>query len=300
MGAIREDSNATGVDGNDSDNSLLDSGAVYVFRRTGTAWSQEAYLKASNTEQFDLFGIHLALSGDALAVGAPNESSSAAGPNGDEANNDAPGSGAVYVFRRTGGAWSQEAYLKASNPGSGDNFGTSVAIDGDTLVVGAEDEGSDATGIGGDQTSESASRSGAVYVFRNVGSEWSQEAYLKASNTEAEDIFGASLALFNNTLAVGARFEASGATGVDGDQTDNTTPKSGAVYLFHRVGTTWAQNAYIKASNTAATDIFGVSIAISGDILAVGASLEDSDANGVDGDQTDTGATDSGAVYIYH
>src|SRR5690349_9968753 len=116
----------------------------------------EAYIKASNAQSGDTFGIgggedrrdeiHVALSGDTLAVGLPGESSCAAGINGDQTNNNCFGAGAVYVFTRTGNAWSQQAYVKASNPGGatggpdgnpGDGFGASVALDGDMLVVGA-------------------------------------------------------------------------------------------------------------------------------------------------------------------
>jgi hypothetical protein len=158
----------------------------------------EAYVKASNTGEYDVFGYSVTLSGDTLAVGAPNEASNAIGVNGNQADNSAPYSGAVYVFRRSGSTWAQEAYLKASNTGAG--FGNSVALDGDTLAVGATGEASNATGVNGNQTDESASGSGAVYVFRRSGSAWAQEAYIKASNTEEYDHFGRSVALDSDTL----------------------------------------------------------------------------------------------------
>src|SRR5262245_6223338 len=101
---------------------------------------QQGYLKASNTNANDEFGYLIAFSGDTLVVGAPNEDSNAAGVNGDQTNNSSADSGAVYVFTRTGGVWTQQAYLKASIPNSGDQFGVSVAIDGDTLAVGAMNE----------------------------------------------------------------------------------------------------------------------------------------------------------------
>jgi hypothetical protein len=202
------------------------------------------------------------------------------------------------------GVWAQEAYVKASNTGLGDGFGYSVALsaDGTTLAVGARDEDSAATGIGGDQTSNRFINSGAVYVFRRTAGVWAQEAYVKASNTGADDYFGWSVALSadGSALAVGAPEEDSAATGIGGDQTSNAANQSGAGYVFRRSATTWVQEAYVKASNTAATDSLGAG-AISGDAstLAVGAYQEDSNATGVGGDQLNNAAADSGAVYVY-
>ncbi len=138
------------------------------------------------------------------------------------------------MFRRSGATWQPEAYVKASNTGAGDSFGTSIAVAGDVLAVGATGEGSAATGIDGDQTDDSLRGPGAAYVFRRgPGAVWQQEAYVKASNTGADDFFGWSVAMSGNTLVVGALSEFSAATGVNGDQTDDTAPRSGAVYIFH-------------------------------------------------------------------
>ena len=120
-----------------ANNNARNSGAAYVFVRDGTNWVQQAYLKASNTGAQDLFGLSVAISGDTLVVGAPYEDSSATGVNGNQTNNSATDSGAAYVFVREGTNWSQQAYLKASNTGANDEFGISVAISGDTVVVGA-------------------------------------------------------------------------------------------------------------------------------------------------------------------
>jgi hypothetical protein len=290
VGASYEDSAAQGVGGDEADNSAQDSGAVYVFRRTGTTWQQEVYLKASNTGAGDHFGGSVALVGNTLAVGAYFE---------DSADNSAPDSGAVYVFHRTGTVWQQEAYLKASNTDVNDLFGHSVALSGDTLAVGAHFEDSAASGVGGNEADNSAPDSGAVYVFHRAGTAWHQEAYLKASNTDAGDYFGHSVALSSDTLAAGAHFEDSAASGVGGNEADNSAPDSGAVYVFHRTGTAWHQEAYLKASNTGAGDVFGYSVALSGDTLAVGAHHEDGAVPGVGGNQADNSAQDSGAAYVY-
>jgi hypothetical protein len=305
VSASGEDSNATGIGGNQSDNSASRSGAVYVFTRSGTTWTQQDYLKASNAEVSDYFSrVSLSADGNKLAVGASGEDSNATGIGGDQTDNSASSSGAVYVFTRSGTTWTQQAYVKASNSEANDGFGgwLSLSVDGNTLAVSASGEDSNATGIGGDQTDNSASSSGAVYVFTHSGTTWTQQAYLKASNSEAGDYFSrVSLSVDGNTLAVGAYDEHSNATGINGNQSDNSASRSGAVYVFTRSGSTWTQQAYVKASNTDASDNFGVDVSLSGDgnTLAVSAIAEDSDATGIGGDQSDNSASNSGAVYIY-
>ena len=150
-------------------------------------------------------------------------------------------------------------------------FGRSVAVSGDTVVVGADGEESNATGINGDQDDNSASYAGAAYVFVRNGAIWTQQAYLKASNTDTFDRFGISVAVSGDTVVVGAFYESSNATGVNGDQNDNSAQYAGAVYVFVRDGTTWTQQAYLKASNTDMGDEFGASVAVSGDTVVVGA-----------------------------
>ena len=164
---------------------------------------QQAYLKASNTEMNDSFGASVAVSGDTLVVGAPYEASNATGVNGNQADNSAAYAGAAYVFTRSGGIWSQQAYLKASNTGASDFFGWSVAVSGDTLVAGAYGEASNATGVNGSQADNSAAYAGAAYVFTRSGGIWSQQAYLKASNTGASYFFGWSVAVSGDTQVAG-------------------------------------------------------------------------------------------------
>jgi hypothetical protein len=300
-----------GVNGNQADNSATHAGAVYVFTRDATSqWSQQAYVKASNTNADDWFAYSLALSGDGntLAVGAIHEDSNATGLNGNQGDNSTPSAGAVYVFVRDAmSQWTQQVYVKASNTGANDSFGNSVALsgDGNTLVVATADDDSNATGVDGNQADESAPSSGAAYVFvRDPMSQWDQQAYIKASNTNAYDHFGAMIGLSSdgNTLAVGAYDEDSNATGIDGNQADDSAPASGAIYVFARdlIGD-WSQQAFIKASNTDPGDYFGVSVALSGDghTLAVGARLEGSNAIGIGGDELDNSAFEAGAVYLF-
>lgn len=369
VGAKGEDSNAIGIDTDGADNSAHSAGAAYVFiRDEQDEWSQQAYIKASNTDEKDQFGTSVSLSadGNTLAVGADNESSSATGSNGDQADNSAPEAGAAYVFIRDGqGGWSQQVYLKASSADEYDHFGTSVTLSGDgrTLAVGAIKEDSSATGINGDATDNSTGEAGAVYVFvRDEQDGWSQQAYVKASNpgpkqyfgsavvlngdgntlavgsqgthegaqgAEAvyvfvrdeqgawsqqrylvpsnageNDWFGSHLALSRdgNILAVGARNEDGGAVGLGGQDDDNSAPGAGGVFTFVRnEAGDWSPQTYVKASNTESGDCFGVSVALSGDgrMLAVGAPCEGSNAIGVNGDQSDNTRPSAGAVYLY-
>ena len=287
IGAPFEDSNATGVGGNQADNSALNSGAAYVFTRSGTTWTQQAYLKASNTGAGDEFGFTVAVSGDTVVVGAFAEASNATGVGGTQTDNSLAYSGAAYVFTRSGAAWTQQAYLKASNTGANDDFGYSVAVSGSTVVVGALGEASKATGVGGTQTDNSLAQSGAVYVFTRSVTTWAQQAYLKASNTGASDKFGITVAVAGDTVLVGAPYE------------DSSASDSGASYVFSRNGTTWTQQATLKASNAGANDLFGKSVAVSGETAVVGAYQEDSNAIGVGGSQSNNSAVDSGAAYVF-
>ncbi len=257
VGAYNEDGGATGVNGDQNDNSAINSGAAYVFTRSGTTWSQEAYLKASNAEAGDSFGFSVAISGDTLVVGAFGEDSNSPIVNGDQNDNSTPYSGAAYVFTRDGTTWSQQAYLKSATILRADFFGYSVAISGDTIVVGAYGEDSISTGVNSTFTRR-ASLSGAAYVFTRDGTTWSQQAYLKASNTELGDYFGWSVAISGDTVIVGAFGEDSHAAGVNGDQLDNSAINSGAAYVFTRDGTTWSQQAYLKASNSGASRLLRI------------------------------------------
>ena len=304
VGAPYEDGCATGVNGVQGNNGCMNAGAAYVFVRNGTTWSQQAYLKASNTDPGDEFGSRVAIGDDTIAVGAIHEDSIATGVNGNQANWPYVNldGGAVYVFARYGANWIQEAYVKASNTGLQDYFGSAVAVHGDTLVASAAGEDSSDTGVNGNQLDDGALGAGAAYVFVRNGTSWSQQAYLKASNTDAGDTFGFSLALFADTIVVGANREDSNAPGVNGNPGNylgSTTYDAGAAYVFARVGTTWSQEAYLKASNPGGLDLFGGAVSVHGNRIVVGALSEDSNATGVNGPQSNNSAGDSGAAYFF-
>jgi len=170
-----------------NDQRCVDSDPVMVV---GTLDSAIGYFKASNTDGNDNFGVAVSLSadGNTLAVGAHGEGSTATGVNGDQNNDLAGQSGAVYVFVRSNGLWQQQAYIKANNTGDDDSFGEAISLsaDGNTLAVGASQDDSAATGINGEQNDDSASNSGAVHVFVRSGGDWQQQAYINGIRCQSQ------------------------------------------------------------------------------------------------------------------
>jgi hypothetical protein len=345
VGAYKEDSAARSIDNNPIDdcdttaiNCATDSGAVYVYNYDGIEWSPSSYIKASNTDAYDYFGYSVSISenGNTLAVGAYKEDSAATGVNGSQTNdcanttpiNCALESGAVYVYTRDGtGVWNNTpVYIKASNTDPVDRFGKSVSLsgDGNTLVVGAMHEASNATGINGDQTNNLSGLSGAVYIFsRDSSGNWGNSpTYIKALNTRT-GWFGQSVRLSGdgNHLIVGAPQENGPNAGIISDNltqcviTDPITcpVNTGSAYVYSRDASgVWSTDSpiyYIKASNPGEHDLFGTSVSISknGNIIAIGAESENSGATGINGNQTnDCDAAvpvnctlSAGAVYLY-
>ncbi len=239
VGADREDTGA------------LDVGAAYIFERNGEVWSEVAKVQASDKQASDWFGCSVSISGDRAIVGARFESTGALV------------AGAAYIFERNGGVWSEVAKIQASDKEALDQFGISVSISGDRAIIGANQEGT-----GG-------SKDGAAYIFERSGGVWSEVAKIQASDKEAGDRFGISVSISGDRAVVGARGEDTGG--------DN----AGAAYIFERSGGMWSEVAKIQASDKEAVDLFGYSVAISGDRVIVGAYGED------------TGGLDAGAAYIF-
>ncbi|HUS31750.1 MAG TPA: hypothetical protein VMZ53_24780 [Kofleriaceae bacterium] len=293
VGAPAEDCGIVGVNASDgSNNGVSQSGAVYIFARSGPGWVQQAYIKPSTVDINDAFGAALALSGDGntLAVGVPNEDSAARTIGGTESDNSALESGAVFVFARTNTTWSQQAYIKSSNSDAGDEFGWAVALTGtgDMLAVGVPQEDGGSMGGGGDPSSNTAMDSGAVITFTRSGATWTQDAYIKPSNTGAGDLFGNTLSIAEDgaTLVVGAPAEDSGATiaigsSTVGSQLDNSVTEGGAAYIFVLGAGMWYQQGYLKPDKIDFGDFFGkvVSISSDGNTVAAASPGEDTIAN---------------------
>jgi FG-GAP repeat protein/putative Ig domain-containing protein len=227
-----------------------EQGSAYVFVRSGTSWSQQQKLEAADAAAGDQFGRSVAISGETLVVGARLDDGAAGSDQG-----------SAYVFVRSGGVWSQQQKLEASDPGAGDNFGESVGIDGETIVVGALQH----NGAAG-------SNQGSAYVFVRSGGVWSQQQKLEAADAAADDQFGHRVAISGETLVVGARLD-DGAAGSD----------QGSAYVFVSSGGVWSQQQKLETSDAAGGDLFGVSLAISGNTIVVGAQGDDGTAGDAQG-----------------
>lgn len=260
----------------------VDSGAAYVFVRSNGQWSQDARLQTSNAGAGDRFGEAVAIDGTTIVVGAPGESSNGSSPT----DNSMQGAGAAYVFVRTS-AWVQAAYLKASNPDSGDGFGQSVAIQAGVIAVGAPYESSASP----NPADNSAPGAGAAYAFQGSGSSWTQTGYLKANNAGSGDNFGWSVATSQQRIAVGAPLEDSNSMNINGNPFNEAAQDAGAAYIFQNAGS-WFQTTYVKATNTSAGSRFGWSVAMS-DASAAGATLV------AGAPYEDGGAPDAGSAYVY-
>ena len=263
IGAEGERSSSTGINGEqkvnpeNTDFSMRNSGAVYVFSAGENEWQQQAFIKANNAATNLRFGNAVALSanGNTLAVGASADRSAATGVNGSQfltnAGTSVSYSGAVHVYVRNGGNWEQDAYLKASNTMRTAQFGSALSIsdDGSTLAIGARGEASVSNGINSDQNAvlpgfnigqpDPSLYVGAAYVFTRSASDWQQQAYVKATNNEVgidnlNISFGFALSLSGDgqTLAVASNQEAGGVSGINGNRFDRTAPGAGAVFLY--------------------------------------------------------------------
>jgi hypothetical protein len=310
VGALSEDSNASGINNFafEDDDSAPDAGAVYIFTRSGSTWTQRDYLKSSNNSGGDRFGFGVSLSanGNTLVVSAYDEGGSGRGVN-PIPDNLRGGTGAIYVFERVNDAWRQTTYLKGSQLNRNDAMGVSVAVsaDGNTIVAGSADDACLVPGINAPCIGATwpphlgAGSAGAAYVWARSGNTWVEQAYLKASNPDLEDLFGVRTAISadGNTIVAGAPNEDSNAKGINGDQMNNLGDSAGTAYVFTRTGTTWTQRAYLKGSNTEAFDEFGSAIAVSGDgkTVVIGAPIERSASK----NPLDNSAEGAGAAYVF-
>lgn len=316
MGAAWEDSTGNTIinaEGALGDNDTVSSGAVYIYKRKNHKRVQEAFIKSSNSNAGDRFGERaLAISGDTAVISSPGEQSNQTtitnGTTSSTDNSITSNAGAVYVYKRTGSSWQQEAYIKPGNPGIDYYFGRSVDISGDLLVVGQHmDPSGDTTIINGTGSIASSSGGGgSAYVYRRNGSTWQQEAYLKASNTGSGDAFGENVGVSGDTIVVSAYWDDNGLTTIlngPGTPTEpSTVNNAGSAFVFKKTGGLWAQEAYLKASNANAGHAFGRSAVIAGDTIAIGAMQENSNQSTITNGSTassDTSISEAGAVYVF-
>lgn len=258
---VSDDTIIIGAYGDDDTGS--NSGSVYVFVRPSMGWvntNETAKLTASDAATSDFFGISLDINDNIIVVGASFD------------DDGANGAGSAYVFVRPGTGWvtaTETAKLTASDAAASDEFGGAVAIDGDTIVVGAygDDDGS--------------TNSGSAYVFVQAGSSWAtttETAKLTASDAAAFDRFGVSVGVNADVVVVGAYLD------------NNGSIESGSAYVFVRPESDWVtttETAKLTASDAATTDEFGFSVGVSGNIIVVGAYGDDD------------GGSESGSAYVF-
>jgi hypothetical protein len=226
------------------------AGSAYVFTRSGANWTEQERLEASDSAADDRFGLSVSIAGDTIVVGAPGSQ----------------GTGKAYVFARDGATWSEQDQLEASDGENGDMFGVSVALHGDTAVVGASWDEVD-----------SETYKGSAYVFTRDGSAWSEQEHLVASHGAAYDFFGFAVAISGETIVIGA---SSRDVGPDDDQ--------GSFYAFVREGTAWTEVDRYDVEDGGTSDYFGNAVAIGGDTVIVGADHDDVD-----------GEDDQGSAYVF-
>jgi hypothetical protein len=222
-------------------NGRVRTGSAYVFKRSGTTWTEEDKLTASDGASDDLFGNSVSINGDYALIGACHD------------DDNGPESGSAYVFKRSGTTWTEEDKLTASDgaSGSGDGFGSSVSIDGDYALIGARDD------------NDNGFDSGSAYIFKRSGTTWDQQAKLLASDGASGDGFGSSVSIDGDYALIGAYHDF-----------DNG-PESGSAYVFKRSGTTWTEEDKLTASDGAILDWFGYSVSINGDYALIGACYDD-------------------------
>ena len=242
------------------------AGAVYVFKRTGTTWAYQQRLTASDVQPYDDFGRSVSIDGDYAIVGAPGED-----PNG------ITGGGSAYIFYWTGTTWIEQAKLyRTATSTQYANFGYSVDISGDTVIIGAyRSNSTSAFGVITQAT-------GAAYIYVRSGTSWAFQAKLSASDKAAYDYFGWSVSIDGDYAVAGAILEdplnSSG-------QALNST---GSAYVYERSGTSWSQYAKLTAYDMQPDDQFGFSVSVSGDHIVVGARYQDG------------AGTDAGAAYVFY
>jgi hypothetical protein len=217
---------------------ISNTGFVNVFERSGTTWTHQAQLKMTGAKLFDNFGEAVALDGDTLVAGAPSDDTGAGAD-----------AGSAVVFVRSGTTWTQQKKLKASDEAPGNYFGSSVALMGDTAIVGAPFNGG-----------------GAAYVFVRSGTTWTEQAALSAPGLLSNEWLGTSVAIFGDTAAVGAPFW---------DVAKIGSYSEGSVFVYERSGTTWGVPQRFQASDASSLDEFGRSVSLGADTLAVGAPYND-------------------------
>lgn len=226
---------------------------VIVLTACAATPNPQQKLIANDGASEDFFGYSVALSGDTAVIGSFKDDDEILGVD----------AGSAYVFTRSGKVWRQQAKLTAADGAPNDTFGGNVVVSGGTIVIGAM------------RDDDKGENSGSAHIYIRSENIWSHQAKIIAGDGAKDDAFGQSLALSGDTVIIGA------------PRDDDNGENAGSVYVFTRVGTNWQQQTKLTAGDGADGDLFGISVALSGDTILVGADLHDEVA------------PNAGAVYVY-
>ena len=224
------------------------SGSAYIFQNVGTNWSEQIKLTASDGDIGDFFGKSVSISGDYIVIGATS------------ADINGSNTGAAYIFHWNGTTWFEQAKLTASDGADGDNFGSSVSISGDDVLIGATGDDDNGT------------HSGSVYIFHRNGTSWTEQEKITPSDGSEYDKFGFSVSISGEYAIIGTPY----------------FNNMGKAYIYHKDGTIWNEQANITSSDETWGDFFAYSVSIDGDYVIIGAW----------GDE-DSGE-ESGSAYVFH
>lgn len=269
VGAEFEDEDEAGK------NPLLNSGSAYIFKNIAGKWTQQQKIVAKDRGVGDFFGHSVSISGNYAIVGAYSEDHNLSG------NGYSSTAGAAYIFENVAGVWTQTQKLIASDREEADQFGIVVDIEGNYAVIGAHHDDEDAKGA------DSMQNAGSAYIFKNTAGNWTQLQKIVATDRGSEDKFGSAVGISGDYVVIGAHFESEDENG------GNKLWYSGSAYIFKNMSDNWTPVKKIVASDRATSDEFGISVAISGDYLIVGAYAEDEDASG------NNSFNGAGSAYIF-
>jgi cadherin-like protein/FG-GAP repeat protein len=284
IGKWWEKNSVGGINQVQTDEELDGSGAVYVFVKVGGEWTLQAHIKADEPIEYDSLGGAVALNGDTLVIGAPGHPSSV--PE-NTLNGFVFDAGSAYVYERTDDVWSFVTRLTAAYPTGGDRFGSSVAVNENTIVIGAHKEDSEAQGLNGNQDSNIGPDSGAVFIYENLADEWILQAYLKPADSKLGTEFGNAVRLHGDLLFVAAFRESEDPDGFD---------YGGGVYIFSK-SDGWSELALLKPDREIYQ--FGECIATNGNYLMVGASFENGRGSGITPDYHKSFQNHAGAIILF-
>jgi len=247
--SLYQDTLVVGTGGDDT--GAEDAGSCYVYTRAGSTWTLQQKINNPTPAEYDYFGYPVSLYENTLAVGAYDDTG-------------AEDAGSVYVYTRVGSTWTLQQTISNPSPAVGDNFGENISLYQDTLVVGAS------------QDDTGAEDAGSVYVYTRTGSIWTLQQTINNPSPTSFDYFGNSVSLYGDTLVA---FISSVSTGEN---------SAGSVCIYKRTDGVWSLQQEINNPTPAMSDNFGYPVSLYENTLAVAARNDD------------TGASDTGSVYVYH